>query len=91
MPIIALHKRKFSLNVFLLKITISALLDWFQSSGSVVDDRLSLDVHAISELQDKGFKPTDDLPKYSYTANDNGYGMCLRWIRDKQIHTLLLI
>ena len=44
----------------------------FQTSGSIVDDRLNLDVHAISELQKQGFKPTNDLPKYSYSAADNG-------------------
>ena len=50
-----------------------------QTSGNVVDDRLSLDVHAISELQSQGFKPTNDLPKYSYEADAQGkYGTILK-------------
>lgn len=33
----------------------------------------TLDVHAIDELKtSKGFKPTDDLPKYDYQADENG-------------------
>ena len=32
-------------------------------------------VHAM--LSDAGFKPTNDLPKYSYMAGDNGYGTCV--------------
>lgn len=32
------------------------------------EDNIKLDVHAISELQQKGIAPTYDLPKYSYVA-----------------------
>ncbi|XP_067135714.1 alanine--tRNA ligase, cytoplasmic [Centruroides vittatus] len=32
------------------------------------EDNIKLDVHAISELQQKGISPTYDLPKYSYVA-----------------------
>lgn len=32
-------------------------------------NRIALDVHAINELQQKGFPPTDDAPKYSYTTD----------------------
>lgn len=40
--------------------------------GSGVDDAVSLDVHAINELKDKGFNATDDAPKYCYTADSSG-------------------
>merc|ERR1719150_3485687 len=33
-----------------------------------VEDTLSLDVHAINELKEKGFNPTDDSIKYNYKA-----------------------
>ena len=40
------------------------------------EDLVGLDVHAVSELGNKGLSPTHDLPKFSYTANDKGeYGM----------------
>ena len=42
-----------------------------------MDDSVSLDIHAISELKDKGFVSTDDAPKYSYKADDAGnYSEC---------------
>ena len=37
-----------------------------------MDDRLNLDVHAINELQTKGFPPTNDSFKYKYTSDDIG-------------------
>ena len=43
-----------------------------QGRGGVVDDEVNLDVHAISELQNKGVPPTDDSPKYRYTADEHG-------------------
>lgn len=43
-----------------------------QGTGSTIDDRIMLDVHAISDLQNKGVPPTDDSPKHSYTADDDG-------------------
>ncbi|CAH1779871.1 unnamed protein product [Owenia fusiformis] len=43
-----------------------------QGSGSGVDDQLNLDVHAINELQKLGLPPTNDLPKYNYTATESG-------------------
>lgn len=42
-----------------------------QGGGDKVDDGLKLDVHAISELQGKGVPPTDDLPKYDYSAKSD--------------------
>lgn len=40
-----------------------------------MDDQINLDVHAITELQNKGIKPTNDLLKYNYTVtNDKLYG-----------------
>ena len=35
--------------------------------GTGVDDFVSLDVHAINELKNKGFAAIDDLLKYHYT------------------------
>ncbi|OWF41828.1 Alanine--tRNA ligase, cytoplasmic [Mizuhopecten yessoensis] len=43
-----------------------------QGSGCTVDDQINLDVHAISDLQKKGLSPTDDSPKYNYTADEEG-------------------
>ena len=37
-----------------------------------MDDSVSLDVHAINELKDKGFAATDDTAKYCYTADSSG-------------------
>ncbi|KZC13585.1 PREDICTED: alanine--tRNA ligase, cytoplasmic [Dufourea novaeangliae] len=45
-----------------------------QSKSGGVDDQINLDVHAITELQNKGVKPTIDLPKYNYTVT--GDKMC---------------
>ena len=40
--------------------------------GLIDDDKTDIDVHGISELQKSGITPTNDIYKYSYTANDNG-------------------
>ncbi|XP_015591734.1 alanine--tRNA ligase, cytoplasmic [Cephus cinctus] len=42
-----------------------------QGKAGGVDDQINLDVHAITELQSKGIKPTNDLPKYNYTVKSN--------------------
>ncbi|XP_076283267.1 alanine--tRNA ligase, cytoplasmic isoform X1 [Lasioglossum baleicum] len=42
-----------------------------QSKSGGVDDQINLDVHAITELQNKGIKPTTDLPKYNYTVTND--------------------
>ncbi|PVD20508.1 hypothetical protein C0Q70_18664 [Pomacea canaliculata] len=47
-------------------------LEMSQAGGATVDDQINLDVHAINELQNRGVTPTDDLPKYSYTADIEG-------------------
>ncbi|KAG7205581.1 hypothetical protein KM043_007552 [Ampulex compressa] len=39
-----------------------------QNKAGGVDDQINLDVHAITELQNNGIKPTNDLPKYNYAA-----------------------
>ncbi|KAF4519092.1 hypothetical protein B566_EDAN001684 [Ephemera danica] len=39
--------------------------------ASLADDQLNLDVHAITELQQKGVPRTDDMPKYQYLAPDS--------------------
>ncbi|CAL1281228.1 unnamed protein product [Larinioides sclopetarius] len=39
-----------------------------QAKGEGATDEIKLDVHAISELQEKKVPPTDDLPKYAYRA-----------------------
>lgn len=38
-----------------------------------MNDQINLDVHAISDLRNRGFPPTDDLPKYNYTADSQGH------------------
>ena len=43
-----------------------------RGTGAGVDDSINLDVHAISELKSKGLPPTNDLPKYNYSADDSG-------------------
>ncbi|XP_072754968.1 alanine--tRNA ligase, cytoplasmic isoform X2 [Anoplolepis gracilipes] len=37
-----------------------------QNKAGGVDDQINLDIHAITELQEHGVKPTDDSPKYNY-------------------------
>lgn len=37
-----------------------------QGISGTVEDRIGLDVHAITDLQDKGVAPTDDSPKMKY-------------------------
>ena len=45
--------------------------------GGTAQDGISLDVHAISKLQQQKLPPTDDSPKYNYSVNKKGdYGMC---------------
>jgi len=39
-----------------------------QGKAGSKEDTLALDVHAISELKDKGFSATDDSPKYQYKS-----------------------
>lgn len=36
-----------------------------------IDDQVNLDVHSITELQDKGIKPTNDMPKYNYSVKSS--------------------
>ena len=40
------------------------------AGASRVRDTLDLKVHAIDELKSKNIPPTDDSPKYCYTADD---------------------
>ncbi|GAB1869571.1 Alanine--tRNA ligase [Camponotus japonicus] len=37
-----------------------------QNKAGGVDDQINLDIHAITEMQEHGIKPTDDSPKYDY-------------------------
>jgi len=47
-----------------------------------VSDSLTLDVHAINELQSLGVPITNDLPKYNYTAVDkSNYGKQMKDIQ----------
>ena len=39
-----------------------------QGISGNAEDRIALDVHAINELQQKGFAATNDMPKYNYAA-----------------------
>ncbi|XP_017773819.1 PREDICTED: alanine--tRNA ligase, cytoplasmic [Nicrophorus vespilloides] len=42
-----------------------------QGKGSGVEDTINLDVHAITDMQNKGIPPTDDSPKYNYTVSND--------------------
>ncbi|ENN77299.1 hypothetical protein YQE_06125, partial [Dendroctonus ponderosae] len=42
-----------------------------QGKGTGVADTINLDVHAITELQNRQIPPTNDSPKYDYEANQN--------------------
>jgi alanyl-tRNA synthetase len=42
-----------------------------RNKAGEVDDQINLDVHAITELQELGIKPTDDSPKYNYMVNSD--------------------
>ena len=56
-----------------------------------VEDTLSLDVHAINELKEKGFNPTDDSIKYNYKAltedknAEYNFDSCTRQIFDQHL------
>jgi hypothetical protein len=43
-----------------------------QAKTGGLEDHISLDVHSIDELKNKGVKPTDDHFKYIYSANKEG-------------------
>ncbi|KAH3768181.1 hypothetical protein DPMN_169393, partial [Dreissena polymorpha] len=43
-----------------------------QGGGSVKDEQVNLNVHAISDLQTQGVPVTDDTHKYNYTVDNNG-------------------
>lgn len=43
-----------------------------QGTGGTAADLIGLDVHAISDLQNRGVPTTDDAPKYKYQATENG-------------------
>ncbi|CAK8679873.1 unnamed protein product [Clavelina lepadiformis] len=43
-----------------------------QAIGDGEDERITLDVHAITDLQQRKFAPTDDTPKYKYTSSVDG-------------------
>ena len=43
-----------------------------QGTGGSTSTQVTLEVHSISELQDRGIPPTDDSPKYQYTADQGG-------------------
>jgi len=47
-----------------------------QGKAGGAEDTISLDVHAITDLQDRGVKPTDDSCKYKYqpVSNDKDAG-----------------
>lgn len=62
----------------ILYISLFLVQEQSAAKGSVIDDVVYLDVHAVSELRNQGLSPTNDLPKFSYTANNKGeYGECV--------------
>uniref|UniRef100_A0A8D8ZX88 Alanine--tRNA ligase n=1 Tax=Cacopsylla melanoneura TaxID=428564 RepID=A0A8D8ZX88_9HEMI len=40
-----------------------------QGKGASVEDTIALDIHSITDLQNRGVATTDDSPKYNYTAS----------------------
>ncbi|XP_022907416.1 alanine--tRNA ligase, cytoplasmic [Onthophagus taurus] len=44
-----------------------------QGKGIGIEDTINLDVHSITELQQKGVSPTDDSPKYNYSATSTSF------------------
>ncbi|XP_051168075.1 alanine--tRNA ligase, cytoplasmic isoform X2 [Leptopilina boulardi] len=42
-----------------------------QGKTGEIDDGVNLDVHSITELQNKGIKPTNDMPKYNYSVKSS--------------------
>lgn len=44
-----------------------------RSAAGGVDNSINLDVVAIEQLKKKSTPPTNDLPKYSYNADENGF------------------
>lgn len=42
-----------------------------QGKGAGIEDKITLDVHAITELQSSGVAPTDDSSKYDYSASED--------------------
>jgi len=62
----------FDMNLF-EEARQKSLLASQQTGPEQTQVQCSLDVHAIDELKtSKGLKPTDDLPKYDYQADENG-------------------
>lgn len=43
-----------------------------RGAGGGIADVVNLDIHAIAELQKKGFPPSNDKPKYNYTSDEQG-------------------
>lgn len=66
-----------------MDITLCYLLNWLwhnptlqeiaRAAAGGVDDSINLDVVAIEQLKKKATPPTNDLPKYSYDADENGF------------------
>lgn len=87
---------KILLNIYpttIIPVTIQLLS---QGKGSGVDDTIAFDVHAITELQNKGVPPTDDSFKYNYKsvsdAVDSPYGnmQCYFWLRSSFLLIFLI-
>lgn len=43
-----------------------------KGGGGGITDSVNLDIHAIADLQKRGFPPTNDKAKYKYTSDDQG-------------------
>lgn len=44
-----------------------------QGSGGAIDEQISLDIHALGDLQKLNLPATDDSAKYNYSADDKGH------------------
>ncbi|KAJ8281193.1 hypothetical protein GJAV_G00064570 [Gymnothorax javanicus] len=57
-----------------------------QGKGSGEEDHIMLDIYSIEELRNKGVPATNDLPKYRYTAENNG-----NYVFESAVGTVLAI
>uniref|UniRef100_A0A8C7QV03 Alanine--tRNA ligase n=1 Tax=Oncorhynchus mykiss TaxID=8022 RepID=A0A8C7QV03_ONCMY len=57
-----------------------------QGKGSGDEDHIMLDIYAIEDLRNKGIAATDDVLKYSYSADDSG-----KYVFEQAVSTVLAL
>ena len=53
-------------------MAVSCVQELARGVGGGVADDINLDIHALADLKKRNFPPTNDKPKYSYTADSEG-------------------